>query len=352
MGACLADQDVDETSAILESIHSTELLPDPKSQQSTVRLKQGEKSTPMATAAHLPTQSKSSRTGERLGLVAGWGRYPVLLAQSLQRDGYQVYCVGVWGEADPALAEICDKFQWMGLGKLGQAIRFFHQYSVRQALLAGKVHKTHLFQPWSWLRHFPDWRTIRLFIPHLLTRRKDCRDDSILGTLVDAFAAEGIQIRPPTELAPELLLGPGQLTDRAPTPWQWKDIQFGWKLAKQMGALDIGQTVVVKDQAVLAVEAIEGTDACIRRAGQLCPAGGFTVVKVAKPQQDMRFDVPTIGLGTLESIRAAGGAVLAVEAHRTILVEHDQFLRQANQARLAVVAVEEAALPAASYGSS
>lgn len=295
-------------------------------------------------SAEMAKQRGSSLPDGRLGLLAGWGRYPVLLAEALRRQGHEVYCVGVWGEADPGLVDICKKFQWMGLGKLGQAIRFFRQHGVRQAVMAGKVHKTHLFQPWAWVRHFPDWRTIRLFIPHLLTRRKDCRDDSLLGAIVEAFAAEGILIRPPTELVPELLLGPGQLTDRAPSPWQWKDIQFGWQVAKQMGALDIGQTVVVKDQAVLAVEAIEGTDACIRRAGQLCPAGGFTVVKVAKPQQDMRFDVPTVGLGTLESIRAAGGAVLAVEAHRTILVEHDQFLHQANQARLVVVSLEESAM--------
>mgnify|MGYP003810137927 FL=1 len=288
--------------------------------------------------------------GERLGLLAGWGRYPVLLAQALRRDGYEVYCVGVWGEAEPQLADICKKFQWIGLGKLGQAIRFFRQHGVHQALMAGKVHKTHLFQPWAWVRHFPDWTTIRMFIPHLLTRRKDCRDDSLLGAIVETFAAEGIQFRPPTDLVPELLLGPGQLTERGPTAWQWKDIGFGWKIAKRMGDLDIGQTVVVKDQAVLAVEAIEGTDACIRRAGQLCPAGGFTVVKVAKPQQDMRFDVPAIGLGTLESIRSAGGAVLAVEANQTILVEHDQFLRQANEAQLAVLALEESTLQAAERG--
>ncbi len=304
----------------------------------------------MAISATVSTDRKSSDVGQRLGLLAGWGRYPVLLAEALRRDGYELYCVGVWGEADPALADVCKKFQWMGLGKLGQAIRFFRQHQVQQALMAGKVHKTHLFQPWAWVRHFPDWRTIRLFIPHLLTRHKDCRDDSILNAVVETFAAEGIQIRPPTDLVPELLLGPGQLTERGPTPWQWKDIQFGWRVAKQMGALDIGQTVVVKDQAVLAVEAIEGTDACIRRAGQLCPAGGFTVVKVAKPQQDMRFDVPTVGLGTLESIRSAGGAVLAVEAHRTILVEHDQFLRQANQAQLAVVALEDSAIGALRKG--
>ena len=304
----------------------------------------------MATAASLPTEVFSSPAEARLGLLAGWGRYPVLLAQALRRDGYEVYCLGVAGEADPALAEVCQKFQWIGLGKLGRAIRFFHQHGIRQALMAGKVHKTYLFQPWAWVRHFPDWTTIRMFIPHLLTRRKDCRDDSLLGAIVETFGAEGIQFRAPTELVPELLLGPGLLTERAPTAWQWKDIVFGWRIAKRMGDLDIGQTVAVKDQAVLAVEAVEGTDACIRRAGQLCPAGGFTVLKVAKPQQDMRFDVPTIGLGTLQSIRSAGGAVLAVEAHRTILVEHDQFLHQANQSPLVVIALEESGMQAAGGG--
>ncbi|MGA2032334.1 MAG: LpxI family protein, partial [Thermoguttaceae bacterium] len=131
-----------------------------------------------------------------------------------------------------------------------------------------------------------------------------------------------------------------QLSCRAPSAWQWKDIRFGWQLAKEMGRLDIGQSVAVRDQAVLAVEAVEGTDECIRRAGQLCPAGGFTVVKVAKPQQDMRFDVPTIGLGTLETLVAAGGRVLAVEAGRTILLDAPQVLDLADRHGVVIVAVE------------
>lgn len=300
----------------------------------------------MSIAPTLRTDPPHILGQERLGLLAGWGRYPLLLAQSLRQQGYAVYCLGVVGEADRALAEVSQHFQWIGLGKLGRAIRFFQEHGVRQAVMAGKVHKTHLFQPWLWVRHFPDWATIRMFIPHLLTRRKDCRDDSLLGAIVEAFAARGIHFRPPTDLVPELLLGPGQLTEQGPTRWQWKDIVFGWAVAKQMGRLDIGQTVAVKDQAVLAVEAVEGTDACIRRAGMLCPAGGFTVVKVAKPQQDMRFDVPAIGLGTLETMRAVRAAVLAVEAHRTILVEHDRFIREANQAQLVVVSLEESAVEA------
>ena len=137
-----------------------------------------------------------------------------------------------------------------------------------------------------------------MFIPHFLTRRKDCKDDSLLGAVVAEFAAAGIRFVPATDYVPELLVSAGQLTAAGPSAWQWKDIRFGWQLAKEMGRLDVGQSVAVRDQAVLAVEAVEGTDECIRRAGALCRAGGFTVVKVAKPKQDMRFDVPTVGLQT------------------------------------------------------
>jgi len=129
------------------------------------------------------------------------------------------------------------------------------------------------------------------------------------------------------------------VTDRQPTASQWKDIEFGWTLAKEMGRLDIGQSVAVKDRAVMAVEAIEGTDLCIRRAGELCKTGGFTVVKVAKPQQDMRFDVPTIGMGTMESMNAAGGKVLAVEADRTIIVDEPAVMSYANRHKIAIVSL-------------
>ena len=142
---------------------------------------------------------------------------------------------------------------------------------------------------------------------------------------------------PATDFAPQLLAPEGQLTRRGPTVSELQDIEFGWSLAKEMGRLDIGQCVAVKGRAVIAVEAVEGTDACIRRAGQLCPQGGFTVVKVAKPQQDMRFDVPTIGLGTIESLIAAGARVLAIEAGKTIIVDRDNLIAQANQNGLAII---------------
>lgn len=289
----------------------------------------------------------SSVARAKVGILAGWGQLPVTIVAALRRQGYESYCLGVVGHADPRLATLCDHFEWCGLAKFGRAIRYFHHHGVGDVMMAGKIHKVLLFQPWRWLRHLPDLRTIRMFIPHFFTRRKDCRDDSLLTAVVDEFAREGIHFAPPTDYAPELLVRRGRLTRREPSAWQWKDIHFGWRIAKQMGGLDIGQSVAVRDQAVLAVEAVEGTDECIRRAGGLCRAGGFCVVKVAKPRQDMRFDVPTIGVGTLQTIAAAGGRVLAIEAGKTIVLDEPAVVDFADRHKLIIVAVDEADLPPA-----
>jgi DUF1009 family protein len=277
----------------------------------------------------------------RVGLIAGWGRYPVVVAGALKRSGREVYCLGVLGHADPRLAEVCDDFRWSGIARFGSAIRYFRRHGVSTGTMAGKIHKVVLFQRGGWVRHLPDLCTIRMFVHHFLTRKKDLRDDSLLGTVVATFASAGIALAPATDYVPEVLVRPGVLSKRGPSAWQQRDIEFGWRLAKEMGRLDVGQSVAVKDQAVLAVEAIEGTDECIRRAGALCRAGGFTVVKVAKPQQDMRFDVPTIGLGTLESMVAAGARVLAVEACKTILLDQPEVVEFADRNRLVLVALTE-----------
>jgi len=279
----------------------------------------------------------------RVGLIAGWGSYPLVVAKALRRQGHRTFCLGVIGHADRRLAEVCDDFRWSGLARFGSAIRYFKRHEVTEATMAGKIHKVVLFRPFGWLRHFPDLRTIRMFIPHFLTRKKDCRDDTLLGAVVDEFAGEGINFGPATDYAPELLVRRGTLTRRGPSPWQSKDVEFGWRIAKELGRLDIGQSVAVKDQAVLAVEAVEGTDACIRRAGQLCGAGGFTVIKTAKPQQDMRFDVPTIGRGTLRTMVEAGAAVLAVEAGRTVVLDRPELIEFADRNRLVIVALEDCA---------
>ena len=281
---------------------------------------------------------------DRVGLIAGWGRYPIVIAEALKRRGSETFCMGAVGHADPRLAEVCDHFRWFGLGRLSSVIRPFKRHGITEATMAGKLHKRLMFQPWFLIRSVPDLRTMRAFAPHFLTRKRNCKDDSLMGTAVSLFAAEGIRFAPATDYAPELLVKRGRLSRRGPTSTQTDDIQFGWQLAKEMGRLDVGQSVAVKNRAVLAVEAVEGTDQCIRRAGDLCPAGGFTVVKVAKPQQDMRFDVPTVGLGTLKSMLAAGARVLAVEADRTILIDREEFLDFANRNKLIIVALERSSL--------
>jgi DUF1009 family protein len=280
---------------------------------------------------------------EPVGLLAGWGRYPIVVAEAMRRRGHKVVGLGVRDHADPILAEICDEFEWIGLGTVGGAIRRFRRSGVQRAVMAGKVHKVMFYQPGWWLRHRPDWIAAKTFYRHFVTGGKDRKDDSLLSALVGAYAAGGIRFEPATDFAPELLVQAGQVAGRGLSAKQHRDVEFGWELAKQMGRLDVGQTVCVKDQAVIAVEAIEGTDECIKRAGELCKQGGFTVVKVAKPQQDMRFDVPTVGLNTLESIAAAGGRVLAIEAERTILLDAKLFHETATRLRLSVVALRNEA---------
>ena len=283
----------------------------------------------------------ADRQPRRVGLIAGWGDYPLVVAEALRSQGYQVYCLGVIDHADARLAEVCDDFRYSRVARFGSAIRYFKRHGVTEVTMAGKIHKVLLFQPWRWFRYLPDLRTIRMFIPHFLTRRKDCKDDSLLKAIVDEFGCEGIRFAPATDYAPQLLVRQGQLTHCGPSAWQRKDIDFGWKIAKELGRLDIGQSVAVKDQAVLALEAVEGTDECVRRAGVLCQAGGFTVVKVAKPQQDMRFDVPTIGRRTLETMVEAGGRVLAVEAQRTVVLDEPQLIDFANRNKLIVVSLDK-----------
>jgi UDP-2,3-diacylglucosamine hydrolase len=283
-------------------------------------------------------------TKQRIGLLAAWGRYPVIVAEALRRQNYHVSCIGVADLADPVLRDICQDFEWMGWCSLGKSIRFFQRCGVKQATMAGKFHKTLLYQPGVWWRHWPDWKFVKTFWHYLITHRRDNKDDTLLTALADAFQRDGITFHPATDFAPELLVPAGQIAGRAPSVSQLADIEFGWDVAKLMGGLDIGQSVCVKDRAVIAVEAIEGTDACILRAGDLCKKGGFTVVKVAKPRQDMRFDVPTVGVKTLRTMLAAGASVLAIEGGRTILLDNAEFRTFAGQHKLSVIAIGDRAV--------
>jgi DUF1009 family protein len=262
------------------------------------------------------------------------------VAEALKRQGCEVHCVGLAGHADERLADICDSFIMSGLARMGRHIRHFRRLGVTRATLAGKVFKHRvLFRRLGWLRLLPDLRTIKAFFPLFVLRKRNCSDDTLLLVVVNEYARSGITMAPATDFAPQLLARAGTLTTRGPTKAEMADIEFGWPLAKEMGRLDIGQAVAVKGRAILAVEAVEGTDACIRRAGQLCPQGGFTVVKVAKPQQDMRFDVPTIGVGTIESLVAAGASALAIEAGKSIVVDEVAVIDLANRHRLAIMSL-------------
>jgi UDP-2,3-diacylglucosamine hydrolase len=182
----------------------------------------------------------------------------------------------------------------------------------------------------------PDWRTICWWY---FRKRRDNRDDTVLLSVIEEFGRDGLRFESALTLCPELLVDPGVLTRRSPSSREERDIVFGWELAKEMGRLDVGQSVAVKERAVLAVEAIEGTDRAILRAGELCRAGGFVVVKVAKPRQDMRFDVPTIGCMTVESLHRAGGRVLAIEAGKTIVLDQAQTLALADRLGITIVAL-------------
>lgn len=275
----------------------------------------------------------------RIGLIAGWGRYPLVIADALRMRNYRVYCLGIDGHADRGLADACYDFQPVGLARMGAHIRYLKKNGVNCATMAGKIHKVLIFQRGFLMRHVPDFCCMRTFFPNFVTGRRDRSDDSLLMAAVAGYARHGIEITPATDLVPELLVKYGHLSGARLSRAQRQDVEFGWKLAKSMGQLDVGQTVAVKGQAVLAVEAVEGTDQCIRRAGQLCPSGGFTIVKVAKPQQDMRFDVPTIGIGTIQTIQQAGGTVLAIEADKTVIIDEDQVAKFAQRNGISIVSV-------------
>jgi UDP-2,3-diacylglucosamine hydrolase len=273
-----------------------------------------------------------------IGLLAGSGRFPMLFAEAARRIGRKVVCIGIHDEASEELIPLVDRFRWMGGLKFGGMARHWLREGVREVVMAGKVQKTRLYQPFALLRCIPDLWSLRMFVRHW-RRRADNRDDTMLLTLINEFQQEGLTFRSALDFCPELLVREGILTRRRSLSTREEDdIRFGWTMAKELGRLDIGQSVVVKDKAVIAVEAIEGTDKAILRAGELCRMGGFTVVKVAKPQQDMRFDVPTIGEKTIETIHKAGGRMLAIEAGKTILLDEPATLELADRLGITIVA--------------
>ncbi len=264
-----------------------------------------------------------------LGLVAGGGQFPLLCARAARRQGREIVAVAHKGETDPLLSEEVDQIEWVYLGQLGKLIKTLKKAGASEAIFAGSITKTRIFKDVR-----PDLRAINLW------RRLDNRlDDGILRSIAAELEQEGIRILSSTILLKELLVPTGILTRCKPSKSQWEDIHFGWELAREIGRLDIGQCLVVKDRAVLAVEAIEGTDQTIRRGGQL-GGSGAVVIKVCKPTQDTRFDLPSVGVGTIEQMIRVKASVLAVEAGRTLFFDRDSTIDLANRSSIAVVGID------------
>ncbi|ADH85562.1 LpxI family protein [Desulfurivibrio alkaliphilus] len=266
----------------------------------------------------------------KLGIIAGGGQFPLLVAKAARDNGRETVVVAHRGESWPELAEVADHCQWVKLGQLQKLLNFFHRHGVTECVLAGTITKTRMFRD-IW----PDFKALALW------RRIDARqDDAILRALAGLLADEGIQVAPSTLYLQNLLFPRGVLGQKKPDEQQWEDIRFGWRIARQVGALDIGQCVVVRDRAVLAVEAIEGTDAAIKRGGEL--AGELAVVvKVRKPNQDFRFDLPAIGPRTISGMSEVKAAVLAVEAGQALLFDPEETVRLADRAGIAILGLSE-----------
>ncbi len=269
----------------------------------------------------------------RLGIIAGAGHFPFMVARGAKRAGRHVTVVGLRGFADPDLANCADRFRWSGLARIGRWIRVLRGAGISEVILAGSVTKSCMYGRFRLLRLLPDATSLRLWFLSL----RDKRNDTVLSAVADEFARHGMIMADCTSYCPEDMAPAGVLTQRQPTTAQEQDAAFGWRIAKEMGRLDVGQSVAIKEMEVIAVEAIEGTDRMIERAGQLCRHGGWAMVKVAKPDQDMRFDVPTVGPDTIANLKQHGAKMLVIEAGRTLIVDRDVMLAAADQAGIVVV---------------
>lgn len=265
-----------------------------------------------------------------LGLVAGSGRFPLLVAEEARRRGVPVVALGIPGVTDPALESVAGGLTWFKLGQIDAPIKALKDKGVRKVVMAGKVQHVSLFGG-----VMPDWRAAKV-----LMGLKDKRTDTVLKAVVDEFAKDGLEFISSAHYLEHLLAPDGPLTRKAPTKEQLADAALGWKAAKAVAGFDIGQTVVAQDRAIVAVEGMEGTDACVARAAQLARSQGkepsLVVVKVAKPRQDFRFDLPVVGLDSLTAFRAAGVKALVLEAKSTLIFDRDAFAREADAAGIAV----------------
>jgi UDP-2,3-diacylglucosamine hydrolase len=269
-----------------------------------------------------------------LGLIAGAGVFPLLVARGAHAAGRRVVCAGFAGSAWPDLRHECDVFKSVGVLRLGQWIRTLKREGCDEAIMVGYVQKARMYSRWRYFQYLPDLRTLRLWLTRL---RHDKRDQAVLLAVADELASEGIELIDSTTYCRDQLATLGVLTRRQPTPAQLADIDFGWQLCQKISQLDIGQSIAVLDKDVIAVEALEGTNAMIERAGSLCRTGGWTLIKVANTHHDMRIDVPSIGTTTIEKLAAARAGCIVLQSDKTIILEKQKVLELADRHKIAIV---------------
>jgi DUF1009 family protein len=268
------------------------------------------------------------------GLIAGNGKFPFLVLEAARSQGIEMAVIALKEEASPELEKLTKRLHWVSLGELSKAIELMQGEGVKQAVMAGQVKHDKIF---SAIR--PDWKLAKLLFS--LPRKNT---DSLIGAVAKVLEEEGIELVDSTLFLKPLVPEAGVLTRRAPNEQERADIEYGLGVARQIAAMDIGQTVVISDRACVAVEAMEGTDETIERAGRYAQGKPLVVVKVSKPKQDMRFDVPVVGMPTVESMKRAGATALALDAGRTLLFERSVLIAKANEAGIAIQAVPLAAV--------
>ena len=270
-----------------------------------------------------------------LGLVAGQGRLPFIVADGARKAGLRVICVGLADNADASLAKHTDVFFSGVVTRPGAWMRKLRKHGVTDTIMVGRVAKAGIYTPWRILKYMPDWRALRIWYWRL--RDKDKRNDSVLCAIADELASGQIYLEDSTMYCKEHLADEGVMTQVRPGATVSGDIEFGWELVKKMGELDIGQAIAVREKEVIAVEAIEGTARMIERAGQLCRKGGWTLIKTAKPDQDLRFDVPCVGPDTIEGLAKCGGKCVVVEKNKTIIIDKPETIALADKLGIAIV---------------
>ena len=264
----------------------------------------------------------------RYGLIAGNGRFPFLVLEGARRAGVSLSVAAIREETDPSIESVAERVVWVGLGQLGKMIRFFKREGVEKAIMAGQVKHVQIFSG-----TLPDVRMLKMLLR--LPRRNT---DALIGGVAQELASEGIELIDSTFFLQDLLPQEGKLSRRAPDGRERGDIEYGLEVAHEIARLDLGQTIVVRSRACVAIEAMEGTDATVRRAGELA-RGRLTVVKVAKPDQDMRFDVPVVGIPTIQTMTEAGATCLCLTAGKTLMFDRQQMIEMADAQGIAVVAV-------------